>query len=223
MNIEQEIFKKSTVNTSNLIHYGFTKKNKEYFYTQQFHNEQFKAEILINALGEVTGKVIDVETNEEYVNIKTSMTGNFVSAMREEYKEILYDIKEKCFKETLFVTEQANRIAEKVVAKYKAKPEFLWKKFPTYGVFRNESSNKWFAIIMLIDKYKLTKKEHEEVEVLNVKLNEEQVKKLVKQEGYYKAYHMKSNDWVTISLNNIVNDKEIMDLIDRSYENTNKK
>ena len=29
--------------------------------------------------------------------------------------------------------------------------EYLWKKFPTYAVFRNERNNKWFAAIMNIN------------------------------------------------------------------------
>ena len=39
--------------------------------------------------------------------------------------------------------------------KYKAEPEFLWKRFPDYAVFRHQDNRKWFAIIMDVPAEKL--------------------------------------------------------------------
>ena len=63
-------------------------------------------------------------------------------------------------------------------------PEFLWESNPNYGIFRNESSNKWFGVIMNIDRSKLNLNESGEVEVLNVKLDD-LVDTYLKEEGIY--------------------------------------
>lgn len=219
MNIEQDIFQKSNVDYKKLIEYGFKMQNNNYYYSKKFHNNRFRADIIITNNGNIEGKVFDVETNEEYTNIRTTMEGTFVSSIRQEYINILYDIKDKCFNETYFIMKQSNRIVNKIFEKYKIKPEFLWKKFPNYGVFRNESG-KWFGIIMDIDMFKLTQKEHNKVEIINVKLNEEMVRDLLEKEGYYKAYHINSKTWITINLDDKISDEVILELIDISYQNT---
>ena len=38
-----------------------------------------------------------------------------------------------------------------------------------------------------------------------------------KQEGFYKAWHMNKTYWITIVLDNTISTKEIMNLIDKSY------
>ena len=43
------------------------------------------------------------------------------------------------------------------------------------------------------------------------------VTELIKKEGYYRAYHMNKEKWLTILLNDTVKDNEIITLIDESY------
>ncbi len=38
-------------------------------------------------------------------------------------------------------------IVKFVAKKYGAKPEYLWKKYPTFFVFRNNGNQKWFALV----------------------------------------------------------------------------
>ena len=59
-----------------------------------------------------------------------------------------------------------------------------------------------------------------EVEIINVKLDENKIQKLLKQKGFYKAYHMNKKSWITIILDDTLSDKYIMDLIDESYSYT---
>ena len=56
-----------------------------------------------------------------------------------------------------------------------------------------------------------------EVEIINIKLDEETIQKLVKQKGFYKAYHMNKKSWITIVLNDTLDDSMIKKLIDESY------
>ena len=216
LNIENEIFKKTVVNFDNLEKYGFKKENNTYIYEKLFLNNEFKAIISIDDKGFVSGKVIDLQLDEEYTNIRTEMTGEFVNKVRELYKNILFDIKRHCFETNYFISNQANRINKYIKEKYNTEPEFLWEKFPGYAVYRNESNNKWYGIIMNLDLSKLSNS-YGEVEIINVKLDENKIQELLKQKGFYEAYHMSKTDWISIILNDTLKDEEIIFLIDDSY------
>ena len=216
MDIENEIFKRTNVNFNYLEKYGFQKENNTYKFEKIFLNNDFKAIIEVDNNGLVSGKVIDLQFDEEYTNIRTEMNGKFVNNVRESYKDILIDIRNHCFETNYFISNQANRINKFIKEKYNNNPEFLWNKFPGYAVYRNKNNNKWYGIIMNIDLSKLDKSSGE-VEIINVKLNENKIQTLLKQKGFYKAYHMSKSDWISIILNDTLKDEEIISLLDESY------
>ena len=96
----------------------------------------------------------------------------YVNKVRELYKEILIDIRDHCFNKKYFIYDQANRLTNYIIDKYKVFPEFLWEKYPYFGIFRNQKNNKWFALVTNIDRSKLENGSGE-VEVLNIKLGED--------------------------------------------------
>lgn len=73
---------------------------------------------------------------------------------------------------------------------------------------------------MNLDKGKLDTKDTGEIEIINVKLEPNQIKKLLKKKGFYPAYHMNKKNWITIILNDTVEDDYIMKLIEKSYSYT---
>ena len=216
MNIEEEIFKKGNFQEKELIKYGFKRENNKYILKKPFLNNSFQTEIEISN-NKITGKVFDLDINEEYTNLRTNSKGEFAGKVRDAYKEILLNIKENCFKENAFLNPQTNRINNYIKEKYKDNPEFLWSKFPGYAIYRNKNNEKWYSIIMNISSNKLDK-DIGEVEIINIKLNENKIMNLLKKEGFYKAYHMNKKDWISIILNDTLEDKEIFSLIDESYE-----
>ena len=222
MNIENEVFKRGNINYSKLIKYGFKKSKDIYTYEKKFLHNNFKAIISINNKGIVCGKVIDLQFEEEYTNIKSKMHGEFVDKVRDEYKNILIDIKNNCFESTYFINEQTNKVVKYINDKYNVKPEFLWKKYPFFGVFRNKDNGKWFALITNVDKSKITN-ENGEIELINVKLDKNKIKLLLKNAGFYEAYHMNKTNWISIILNDTINSEDIFELINESYNLINKK
>lgn len=54
--------------------------------------------------------------------------------------------------------------------KYKTKPDYPWKKYPDYAVFRHNKNDKWFGLVMNIQKNKLTIKGNDNVDILNLKI-----------------------------------------------------
>lgn len=221
MNIEKEIFTKAQVNFKKLEEYGFKKEDNRFIFSKNFMDNQFKAVILVDNDGKVSGKVYDLEMDEEYTNIclKTG-EGNFVSTVRENYQNILKEIRENCFQTNFFCFKQANRITQYIIEKYQDQPEFLWEKYPGYGVFRNPNNRKWYAIIMNIDKSKIDQENKGEVEIINLKIEESQIPILLKQPSFYPAYHMNKKNWLTIVLDDTIPDKKIIDYITESHNYT---
>lgn len=90
-----------------------------------------------------------------------------------------------------------------------------------WRVFRNKN-NKWFAVILNVDKSKVINNESGEIEIINVKLDD-LVNKYQKEKGYALAYHMNKKSWITIILDDTLQDETIIKLIDISYKNVRSK
>lgn len=220
MDIEKDIFQKSVIDYDKLIPYGFQKKEDKYVLSKDILNQSFQVNVEISSSGIVKGSIYDLTFHDEYMNFRIkSQTGEFVSLIRTEFETILEDIKKHCTTPNYFNTEQANRITNLIIQKYNNLPEFIWEKYPGYGIFRNPNKNKWYALIMNINKNKIATG-NEEVEILNVKLSEEEIKHLLKRKGFYKAYHMNKENWITIILDDTLTDEEIMKYILESHKFT---
>ena len=140
MSIESDIFKKCTPSFDKISLYGFIKKGKSYFFEQLFKEGEFKAVIEITASGGIIGTVYDMENGDEFLPLRVeTQEGAFVGKVREEYEKILVNIRENCFSENYFIFPQTNRIASAIINKYGIAPVFMWKKFPNYGVFKNNA------------------------------------------------------------------------------------
>lgn len=214
--IEDEIFKYAIVDTVKLIKYGFMKKNNNFVYEKEFMNNQFKAIVTIG--NKVRGIVIDNDTGEEYFNIRIKDNrGNYSGEVLEKYKDILNDIKDKCFNQEYFMFRQTNRITNYIREKYHNEPEFLWERSQHDGIFRNSNTFKWYGIIMNVDKSKITSGSGV-CEVINLKINKEEIPELLKQKGYYPAYHMNKKYWISIILDDTLSDREIEEKISESYK-----
>ena len=181
----------------------------------------FNVEIHVDEEGNLSGKLYDMESGEEYVNHRIKQqTGEFVSKMREAYFEILYDIVTNCYDAQPFIGNQSNRIAVYLKETYGTTPEFLWKKYPGHGVFRNTQNQKWYGIILNIHASKIMN-EDKEIEILDVKIKPEQLEELLNKPGYYPAYHMNKKNWITLVLDETLSDEEIKQHLDESFHLSN--
>ena len=111
--MEEEIFKKSEINTDKLIEYGFKHINDSYYYEELIVNNNFKVEIIYKN-DKIKGKIIDNEIGEELLNYRVeNITGEFINNIKNEYIKILKDIRKKYSKTNNYISNQANRIANK--------------------------------------------------------------------------------------------------------------
>lgn len=221
LSLESDIFKKKVPNTDDLIKYGFKEEHGSYVYHTAIMGGQFEADVTVKGV-EVSGRVIDAETGDEYVLVHAeNQTGNFVGEVRAEYSKLLTDIAERCFEAVPFFSKQANEVAQVIKEKYGEGSDFPFKKFPDYGVFRNRVNNKWYGLVMNITKDKLTKDtkdKDQKIEILDMKVEEDAHDKLLKEAGFYPSYHMHKQTWITIILDGSVADAKIMDLLEKSRQ-----
>ena len=221
MTIEEELFRKTRVDFDKMSKYGFKKDKSLFKYSKNIMNNTFRVDIEINNDGIVKGKVYDLSFGDEYTNFRIEdSAGSFVGQVKAEFKNLLKDIRSNCFTREPFIYEQSNRIAKAIKERYEDEPEFEWQNFPGDATFRNKDSRKWYGIIMNVDKNKLDKKSAGEVEIINIKLEPDEIEYLLKQDGFYSAYHMSKKSWITIILNNTISDEKIMSLIEKSYSYT---
>ncbi|MGZ1089904.1 MmcQ/YjbR family DNA-binding protein [Lactobacillus delbrueckii subsp. bulgaricus] len=110
-------------------------------------------------------------------------------------------------------------------ARYGDEPDFPFKKFPDYAVFRNPQNRKWYGLLMAVLLGKLTgdEKDQQEAAVLNLKLAEGKLPALLKKADFFPAYHMNNQNWLSVLLNNDLPDEEVMAKLDESRAFTERK
>lgn len=225
MTIEQKVFGRKRFSTEKLAEYGFEDKGACRFLSRTFMDGDFTAEIRVYENGSVRGRVIDNAADEEYIPLRMpNYTGAFVGSVREAYRELLCDIAESCCTDVAFISDQSNRIAAAIFEKYAVEPDFPWDsgKYAPAGVFRHSGNDKWFGLIMNIDRRLLNKKadKADMVDVLNLKADENKIPALHRLPGIYPAYHMNHSKWISITLDDTLSDRDIMDLVDESFSLT---
>ena len=210
-----------TADFSKLKKYGFSKNGSGYFFSKNFMQNEFKAEIKVNSKGKLTGKVIELETKEEYLPIHIeSYIGAYVGTIREAYLAILEEIAQNCFKEKEFISDQANRISQKILEKFGEKSDNPFSKTDHIAVYRYPKNQKWYALVMNIKESLLTKgvkeKDSPDIEIMNLKIDTSKYDDIHKLKGVYPAYHMNHAQWISIMLNDSLKDEQIMQLIEVS-------
>lgn len=112
---------------------------------------------------------------------------------------------------------QAQRIMDSITSEYGDKAEYLFEHDDT-AVFRKGDKKKWYAVIMTISKRKLGIDSDDKIDVLNVKLNPNEIALLIDRVSYFPAYHMNKKHWCTIPLDGSLDIDEICYRIGQSYE-----
>jgi len=215
----KELFKGYSADYSKLIDYGFKKDGSFYCIYKNILDGSFKAVIVIDSDGGMSGKVYDTETKDEYLLLNVeSKAGGFAQEVKSAYEELLLDIRNNCFIKNNFILPQTNRISSLITEIYGDNPEFLWPKYSDCGIFRNPASKKWYAGILDTDYKNLNPKLSGFIEVINLKIDDKKIPELIKTKGIYPAYHMNKKYWISITLDEKVSDRLIMNYVAESYE-----
>jgi predicted DNA-binding protein (MmcQ/YjbR family)/predicted transcriptional regulator len=221
MTIEEEVFQKQRPNFAKLLTFGFCKENDHYVWQKPFFDHQFMAHLIITDKGKVTGKVIDLNSNEPYLPLRASHLGPYASQVKEAYQDLLKTIADQCFTRMPFHSPQANRIANAIAQHFHDHPEFVFKRLPDDAVFREPISQKWYGLVMNIPRQKLTTQSasaNDRIEILEFRINPDHRANLLEQAGVYPAYHMNKDNWLCVVLDDTQSDQQILTWVDQSRQ-----
>ena len=222
MTIEEKVFLRKRFLPEALTAYDFIKTDAGFVYRTDFMDGDFTAVVTVTEQGAATGTVIDNMNGEVYAPLRSErFNGAYVNAVRSAYEKLLNDIAAYCCRDTLFDTDQANRVADIIFERYGVEPDFPWGQSPHEhsGVFRHAEGGKWFALIMRIRRGLLTKTEDETMtDVVNLKIDSRQGRP--ERDGVFPAYHMNHKLWITVTLDDTLSDEKVMELIEISRRMT---
>ena len=219
IDFEKEVFQGKVATKEKLLEYGFEQFGSVFSLEKTFYSNQFLAKINVeNSV--VTSKIIELENNEEFALLRMEKAnGSFVGDVRKAYIDLLNDIAKSCFSKTSFGSYQADKVNSYIVSKYKVQPDFPWEKFPGFCVYRNPENNLWFAFLGIVEDNKLAPNTKGGA-IINIKPPREMVETLHNVEGIYPGWHMNKKTWISIRLDEVLDDKYVFDLIDLSYLET---
>lgn len=213
----EELFVKRKANFRKLAEYGFASVKDSFVYTVRILEDSFALSVFIDNKGKVDTRLLELDTDEEYVLYKTDAQGSFVGSVRLAIESVLKDISDNCFDSYVFRSECTAKVVEYVKEKYDRDLEFLWDDTPDTAIWRRADNKKWFGIIQTIPVKKLGVESDEIVEILNLKGTPERIASIVDGKMFYPAWHMNKKHWYTVILNGSVDFEEIVEGIDTSY------
>ncbi|MFM0786012.1 MmcQ/YjbR family DNA-binding protein [Streptococcus suis] len=206
------------INLPSLLPFGFIFSDNRYTYREVFMEGQFEAVVVVDEAGQLSSYVWDCEMEEVYTaHLVTAPAGAFVGQVRESYQSILARVEEACCIALPFSKDQSNRIAQLIKKKWGDLPDYPFTKSPETGAFRHHSNNKWYALVSQIPRDKLDGSgSQEQVEIVNLKVDGREIAELLSQSGIYPAYHMSKKAWVSVLLDETVEDQMVFALLEKS-------
>ena len=90
-------------------------------------------------------------------------------------------------------------------------------KYPNFAVFRHANNQKWFALVMDVPKDKLGLPGIDPISVVNLKCDPVLIGSLRSEPGFFPAYHMNKDGWISVALDGSVPDEKTKMLLDMSY------
>lgn len=201
-----------------LSSFGFICRAEVFVYSVPIVDGQFNMVVCCDKDGKIDVRIFDADTQDEYIlHLTTDAEGVFVARVRTELCNVLQKIAKECFSTHIFKSEQASQVIKYICETYQDDFEFLWKKFPDNAIVRRKDNQKWYACLLTVRKNKIGLVGDEYVEILDLRMSYEDIKKTIDGRKYFPGYHMNKRSWVTILLDGNVPAEEIFCRINDSY------
>lgn len=181
--------------------------NNEYVYQENLDEHYYCVIKIID--DELKVSVYDSTTNEEYIpfNIKSNL-GSFSASIHELVDKIIDKLK-------IDNSSIVQELFEYIHNKYNIEPNYPFPKDRISATFNK--NKKWFLLYMNIPAKLLGINSLDNINIINIKLKENKIPKLIDNKIFFKAYHMNKKHWITINLDNVLSINEIDEYIDTSF------
>lgn len=113
-----------------------------------------------------------------------------------------------------------NEFINYVQTAYGVKGDNPWQKDPESTVFRHIGNRKWFALVMTVKRSSLGLDGEELIDIVNFKCDKVMVGSALGNNGFYPAYHMNKENWITAALDGSASEENIKFFLDLSFELT---
>lgn len=113
-----------------------------------------------------------------------------------------------------------NEFINYVRTAYGVKGDNPWQKDPESTVFRHIGNRKWFALVMRVKKHCIGVDSDEYIDIVNFKCDKVMVGPALGNKGFYPAYHMNKENWITAALDGSASEENIKFFLDISFELT---
>lgn len=215
-----ELLKDKKILTKRLVPFGFVKEGTRYRYSKDIVGGSFRLEMTVSRGQKVSIKVFDNDSGEEYLLLSVlSVQGSLVGRIRKEVSEIVDKFAAECLKQESFKKKSTHDLACYAEQKYGDSPEYLWEKFPQFAAIRKHETKKWYCLLGTVNSKRIGAATEGVAEIANFKIEPSKIPVLLKQAGFYPAYHMNKKSWVTVLLDGTVPLDKIKQLLDESYRN----
>ena len=108
------------------------------------------------------------------------------------------------------------RILQFAAENYQTVPDYPWQRTPDCAVLRCPN-DKWYGLIMPVPRCKVTGTSEEICDIMNVKCDPMMLGSVVLQKGFFPAYHMNKNSWISILLDGSVPLERVTAALKMSY------
>ena len=106
--------------------------------------------------------------------------------------------------------------------RYGVSGERLFAKYPGFSVYRHTIGRKWFAVIMELPGEKFGKF-GKRINVVNLKVDPHLCDLLRMARGFFPAYHMNKQNWITAEIDEHTDTEQLLGLLSMSYRLTKTK
>lgn len=115
---------------------------------------------------------------------------------------------------------ERREIEQYIFDTYSVEPDYPWMDTPESAVFRHAGNRKWFALVTTVSKSKLGLREQAPLDIVNLKCDPILIGSLRMERGFFPAYHMNKDKWITAALDGSAPDDTIKMLLEMSYQAT---
>ena len=115
---------------------------------------------------------------------------------------------------------ERREIEQYIFDTYSVEPDYPWMDTPESAVFRHAGNRKWFALVTAVSKSKLGLQEQAPLDIVNLKCDPLLIGSLRMERGFFPAYHMNKDKWITAALDGSAPDDTIKMLLEMSYQAT---